>query len=93
MKIDVDLDILNDIQDEEVKDILKRLSIDGYAVFQNNAVNRRISRASAPLREKKLIITSSDRRTDMHVLSVNNNVFNVEKLISASWKDIIKELK
>ena len=93
MKLDVDIDDLDLIEDEEVKDILRRFTVDGFAVFKNNEVNRKISRASQPLREKKLILTSTDRRSDLHILSMNNNIFNVEKLISDGWDDIIKELR
>lgn len=93
MKLDIDLEELDAIDDPEIRNILKRFSIDGFAVFHNGNANRKIARASAPLRKQNIIITSRDRKADLNVLSINSNIFNAEKLVSDSWKNIIRELK
>jgi hypothetical protein len=93
MKLDVDLDELDAINDPDVRNILKRIGMDGFAVFTNNKVNRKVSRATKDLRDKELIICSEDRRTRKRTLSVNNSILNADKIVSDCWEDIIKELK
>jgi hypothetical protein len=95
MKIEVDLDILDDIQDDDIKNILRRFAIDGYADFHNNTINRKVSRAVPHLVDgnNPVLVFSNSRRANIQSMSVNNNVFNAEKIVSMYWKDIIKELR
>jgi hypothetical protein len=91
--MDVDLSLLEDIDDLEVRNVLKRFGTNGFAIFKNDHVNNRISRAAFSLRDQKAIIMGPDRRTSFHFMAVNDNIFNVDKLISSSWKDLVKGLK
>lgn len=93
MKIDVDLSILEDLDDPEIRNVLKRFSTNGFAIFKNDYINNKISRAAAPLRDNKAIIMGNDRRTSFNTIAVNDNIFNVDKLISSYWKHLVKELK
>lgn len=95
MKIDVDLDVLDDMQDDDVKNILRRFAIDGYANFHNNSINRKVSRAVPHLVDgsNPVLVLSNSRRANIKSMSINNNVLNADKIVSAFWKDIIKELK
>jgi len=93
MGFDVDLSLLDEIDDPEIRNVLKRFSINGFATFKSEHVNHKISRAAAPLRNQDAIIMGPDRRTDFHFIAMNDNIFNVDKLISSYWKDLIKELK
>jgi hypothetical protein len=93
MGIDVDLTILDEIDDPEIRNVLKRFSINGFATFTSETVNHKISRAAAPLRDQKAVIMGPDRRTSFHFIAMNDNIFDVDKLISSYWKDLIRELK
>lgn len=84
---------LDVIDDPDIKNILLRFSINGYTVFENNRINRRISRAAQPLRRRKILILSHDRKTSLNSMSINDNIPNADKMVRDSWKSIIKELK
>jgi len=91
--LDVDLSILEEINDAEIRNILKRFSINGYATFDNDRINHRISRAAAPLRKQKALIMGNDRTASFNFIAINDNIYDVEKLISSYWGNIVKELK
>jgi hypothetical protein len=93
MALDVDPSLFEEIDDQEIRNILKRFSINGFATFKSDRVNHKISRAAAPMRDQKAIIMGPDRRTSFHFIAINDNIFDVDKLISSYWKDLIKELK
>jgi hypothetical protein len=93
MGFDVDLSLLDELDDPEIQSVLKRFSINGFATFKDDRVNHKISMAAAPLRNQKAVIMGPDRRTSFHFIAINDNIFNVEKLISSYWKDLIKGLK
>jgi len=93
MDLDVDLTILEEIDDPEIRNVLKRFSINGFASFKNDRINHKIAVAAAPLRQQKAIIMGPDRRSSLNFIAVNDNIFGVEKLISSYWADIIKNLK
>ena len=93
MGLDVDLSLLDELDDPEVRNVLKRFSINGFATFKNDHLNNKLSKAASPLREQKMIIMGNDRRTSFNTIAINDNIFNVDKLISSYWKDLIKGLK
>ncbi len=97
MELDVDSSLLDEIEDPELRNVLARLQKDGYAVFKNDRINNRISRAAKSAgnftRTEQFIIMSNSRRSDLNVVSINNNIFNIEKFMSSFWGDLIKELK
>jgi hypothetical protein len=93
MQLDLDLSILNDLEDEEMKSILKRFNMNGHVSFKNDNINKRISRAAPRLRSEEILIMSTDRRTNTNVLSINENILNADLELKARWKDLIKELK
>lgn len=95
MNIDFDLSELEEIGDPELRSIMKRVTKYGFATFRNDKISNKISRAASSLRKSDppWIIFSNDRRADYNVISINDNVMNIEKAIEAAWKDLIKELK
>lgn len=93
MELDLDLSMLDEIEDTEIRNILTRFSKNGFTTFKNDRINHKISKAASKLRDQDAIIMGPDRRTSYHYISINDNIMDVEKLISNNWKNIIKELK
>lgn len=102
MRIDIDQDDIEAIEDPVMKRVFMQLRENGFAVFNDDSINKRLSNSRVnkkyatniiDLRDRKLLLMAPDRRTDVNIIAANPSYPNVENALSEAFGDIVRMLK